>query len=182
MTEQANFAFLFEGQGQLKVGGGIWAQLKEEVGFKQTFFRADELCKQEGLPFLVSEACFNTENSLLEGPNYDPVASQLTLLTGSTGMARFLHANNVPRAKVNTGHSLGQVPAAVECQFLPFDTAFKLTVGRSRAMERVSKAKNYIVAIASDKRDEAGDLLEVVNAKISELGDEVSATKVSVVN
>lgn len=184
MVETTRFANLFEGQGQLIVGGGVWKKIHDlnDPNFSRRFEMADELATKMGLGFLVSEACFSTENSPLSAESYNPVAGQLILLTGQTAMMDFMHANGLPHAAVNEGHSLGQLGGAVESRLLPFDPAFKITVGRARAMARVGQAKKFLVAVVSDFRKKEGDLVNTVQQRLVNLGEDARNTKISVFN
>lgn len=182
MAERLKFANLFEGQGQLAVGGGVWKVLYSDPSFQKVFNHADELSVKLGLGFMVSEACFAIENSPLAPDSYNPVAAQLVLLTGQTATMEFMHANGLPRAAVNGGHSLGQLGGAVESGFLLFDPAFRITKDRALAMQKVAQVRKRVVAVVFDFREEAGGLVSTIQQDLAELGEEVKNTKISGLN
>lgn len=173
-----SFAFLFEGQGNQFPG--MWSDLYKRNGEgARVFDLADRLSIREGLPFRITDACFKTEGKILTGQEYDPVALQLAILTGETATAAELHARGVPRANANAGHSLGQLAAGVESRFWGFETAFKFTVVRSRAMDKVAQARNLVVCVISDVRKDAGSLVADTQKALRELGDETVGTKIT---
>lgn len=181
MIERPKFAFLFEGQGQQHPG--MWRDLYNvSPEAARIFDRADQLAKKEGLPFRITDACFVLENNILTGEKPSPVAIQLSNLTGETATIAYLHANNVPRATANAGHSLGQIAAGIESEFWSFDTAFRATVVRSSAMERVAAAIEMTVCVVSDTRKEAGNLIAETTKALSELGDSGINTMITVIN
>lgn len=181
MIERPRFAFLFEGQGNQVPG--MWSDLYKRGGEASRIFnKADLLCLREGLPFKITDACFRTEGNILVGEGYDPIALQLSILTGETATVAYLHENGVLRAAANAGHSLGQLPAGVESGFWTFDTAFKFTVARSRAMDRVSQTRKLVVCVVSDLREEAGNLVGDAQKILKDLGDDAKGTKITVLN
>lgn len=187
MLEIPRFAFLFEGQGQPYAG--MYADLYVENAEARTVFnRADALARKANLPFSISESCFEKDDlkNILTGENYNPVALQLALLTGQTATVSYLHANGVPLAEMNGGHSLGQMAASVESGFMSFDTAFNVTIERAKLMESVAQKKEAMVCVISDVRrqlgNEAENLRGIVSGALSVIGEKVEKTKITVQN
>ncbi len=168
MIEQESFAFLFEGQGKQYPGMyNFLIDAHEES--RRIFDRADLLCKRNNLDFRISDVCLeeDPEKSLLAGNNFNPVATQLALLTGETATVNYLHAMGVPRASLNGGHSYGQWPGVVESGFLSFDDVFKLTIVRGNAMEQVDKAKASAVGLIYDARRIEESLITLVKERLA---------------
>ena len=187
MQERPKFAFLFEGQGQQYPG--MYSDLyADSIHARDIFDRADVLARNAGLPFAISESCFDTDSArnILTGENYNPVALQLSLLTGQTATVSYLHANGVPLAEMNGGHSLGQMAASVESGFMKFDTAFNITIERARLMEVVGQKKEAMVCVFSDVRkqlgNEAENLRGIVSGALTLIGEKVERTKITVQN
>lgn len=187
MLEKPRFAFLFEGQGQPYAG--MYADLyKESSQARAVFDHADSLARKANLPFIISESCFeeDEEKNILVGEGYNPVALQLALLTGQIATTRYLHANGVPLADINGGHSLGQMAAGVESGFMRFDTAFHLTTGRAKFMSTMAHTRDAMVCVISDARrqaeGEADNLRTIVTGTLATFGEEVQRTRITVEN
>ncbi len=187
MLESPRFAALFEGQGQQYPG--MYSDLyRDSIHARDIFNRADVLARNAGLHFSIAESCFETDSTrnILTGENYNPVALQLSLLTGQIATSSYLHANGVPFAEMNGGHSLGQMAASVESGFMKFDTAFNITVERARLMEVVGQKKEAMVCVFSDARkqlgEEADNLRGIVSGALSNFGEKVERTKITVQN
>lgn len=110
------------------------------------------------------------------------MALQLSLLTGETATAAYLHSKGVPRAKVNAGHSLGQYPGAVESGFISFEDAFGLTILRAKLMTKASEARETAVGIVYDLRRRERNLVDLVEQRLVESRQEGEDGAITILN
>ncbi|MBI2599441.1 ACP S-malonyltransferase [Candidatus Daviesbacteria bacterium] len=154
MVEQKGHVLLFPGQGSQARGMGE-ELYNNSLAAQAVFDDADKICKRLGLPYRITEVCFQDPLGQLNGENSDTAVIQPCLLTYGVAAHRVLEELKVPPASLSLVHSAGKYTALAATGALDLEEAIHFVSTRGVVMKEakadIQAAVVVVVGLESER-------------------------------